>query len=181
MPKLAQKLPKFRFFGCFLSFVLFSTLHLDFAHNDWWEWYLAVFLQFSSSVIVVWRVSGWQGSLLRKNDLCTILLDFTIKKSQFVFHYFSSHLILFIWKIRCHTWSSFVLNVLQMIFVIYSSKLQQVLNVLDHRLLQKKTALRPCLDFLPHLHILNFSTRSFSCKALKSKASSSMCQMSLDS
>ena len=45
----------------------------------------------------------------------------------------------------------------------------------------KKAAIRRCLDFLPPLHLLNFSTRPFSGKALKKKPSSSMFQMFLKS
>ena len=45
----------------------------------------------------------------------------------------------------------------------------------------KKAAVRLCLEFLPPLHLLGFSIRSFSVKILKNKPSSSMFQLSLNS
>ena len=45
----------------------------------------------------------------------------------------------------------------------------------------EEAAVRDCLDFLPPLHLLDFSARPFYGKALKNKPSSSMFQMFLNS
>ena len=52
-------------------------------------------------IILVYFKVEWS-VIEKENDLSTFYLDLTIKKSHFVFYYFSSHPSLFTWKVMYH-------------------------------------------------------------------------------